>query len=83
MKLMRGLCLGNQDWNKIAWWLHRAEVMTGDVRVYDEESTNENWMSTNETKCGQNWPRKAEAITDDTCIMNGDRDRRAHENSTT
>ena len=44
---------------------------------------NENWMPTNETKCGQNQPRRVEAITNDACIMNEDRDRRAHENSTT
>ena len=40
-------------------------------------------MSTNETRCKQNRPRRAEAISDDTCIIKEDRDRRVHGNSTT
>jgi len=40
-------------------------------------------MSMNKTRCGQNRPLRAKAMTDDACKMNEDKGRRVHRNSTT
>ena len=50
--------------------------------MLDEDVDDENYISTNKTRCGHNRSRRAEAIIDDVCIMKEDRGKRVHENST-
>ena len=72
MKLMRGLHLGDRDRDEMRSGCigqRRRRVM----RAYRiRMSRSKSWMLTNETRCGQNQPRKLEMITDDVCIMNED-----------
>ena len=45
-------------------------MTTGDVCIQDKNVDDENRMSMIEIRCRQNQQHKAEAITDDMCIMN-------------